>query len=174
MKRLTAEKYRELFRLRAEGELDHMECTKHLYEILKPLYFEGMKILDVGCGAGHYYRKLRELGAIDYWGVDIDEGAIEIANEVWGEDPNVAFGIRDANDLNFKDNSFDVVICYNLLLHLGGYKNALKEMFRVARKFLIVRSLFGDGEKIRTERVTNDISKSRFVYVNTLDRKSVV
>ena len=66
MKQLTAKKYRELFKLRAEGKLDDMECTKNLYKLLKPLYFNGIKILDVPCGVGHYFRKIKELGGINY------------------------------------------------------------------------------------------------------------
>ena len=39
MTKLTAKKYRKLFKLRAEGKLDDMECTKRLFDVLKPLLF---------------------------------------------------------------------------------------------------------------------------------------
>jgi len=148
MKKLTAEKYRELFKLRAEGKLDDMECTKSLYKILQGLYFDGIKILDVGCSAGHYFRKIRELGDIDYLGIDIDSRAIEIAKDVWKESPNVRFDVQNIYNLNLQDNFFDIVYCYNLLLHLMDYKTALKELFRVSKRHIIIRSLFGLKENI--------------------------
>ncbi|MEM2963780.1 MAG: class I SAM-dependent methyltransferase [Candidatus Anstonellales archaeon] len=177
MKKLTADKYRELFRLRAEGKLDHMECTKSLYRLLKPLYFKGIKILDVPCGVGHFFRKLRELGEIEYLGIDIDPESIRIAKEIWKNAPNAKFQVGDITRLNLSDNSMDIVYCYNLMLHLETYEAALKELFRVSKRYLFVRSLFGEKTQIRKVEVCDDywdVYKSGFVYYNTYAREDII
>lgn len=176
MKKLTAEKYRELFILRAEGKLDHMKCTKNLYRLLKPLYFKGMKILDIPCGVGHFFRKLRELGEIEYLGMDLDSESIKIAKEIWKNSPNAKFEVGDITKLNLADNSMDVVYCYNLLLHLESYETALKELFRVTKKYLFVRSLFDERTQMRKVKVGEDywdIYKTGFVYYNTYSKEEV-
>ncbi len=143
MGELTAEKYRELFRLRAEGKLEDMECTKSLFNLLKKLQVSPTSILDVPCGVGHYYRKLRELGNFDYIGLDLDKKSIEMARDVWKDASKAHFEVRAIDNTGLPDNSIDTVICYNLLLHLRDYKNAVRELFRVTKKHLIIRSLFG-------------------------------
>ena len=46
---------------RVKKILPEMESTKQLVNILKPIYKKNMKILDVGCAAGHYYLGLMKL-----------------------------------------------------------------------------------------------------------------
>lgn len=177
MKRLTAKKYRELFKLRAEGKLEDMECTKSLYKLLEKLYLKGMKVLDIPCGAGHYFRKIRELGEIEYLGIDLDSKAIEIAKEIWKDVPNVRFEVQGITKLNLEDSSMDVVYCYNLLLHLKSYEEALRELFRVSKRYLLVRSLFDEKENTRQVKVSKDyfeVYKSGFAYYNTYARDDVV
>ncbi len=41
-------------------------------------------------------------------------------------------------NLDFEDESFDTVICSDVLEHLGPYKQALEELFRVAKKKVIL------------------------------------
>ena len=176
MAKLTAEKYRELFKLRAEGKLGNMECTKRLFDILKPLFSERMSILDVSCGVGHYFRKVKELGTINYLGVDLDAKAIEIANEVWKDYPNVSFKVMNASKLELENNSYDIVYCYNLLLHLKDYKDVLKELLRVSGKHVIVRSLFDDEYCTTKHEASVDyrnVYSDGFFFYNTYARDDV-
>ncbi len=176
MTKLTAKKYRKLFKLRAEGKLDDMECTKRLFDVLKPLFFKRMSILDVSCGVGHYFRKIKELGTFYYLGVDLDTKAIEIAFEMWKDYPNADFKVMNASKLELKNNSYDIVYCYNLLLHLKDYKYALKELMRVSRKYVIVRSLF-DNEYSSTKHEVSgdyiDVYSEGFAFYNTYARDDV-
>lgn len=176
MKQLTAKKYRELFKLRAEGKLDDMECTKSLYKILKPLYFNGMKILDIPCGVGHYFRKIRELGNIDYLGIDFDSKAIDMAEEIWKDAPNARFEVQNVFNLSLKGDSMDIVFCHNLLLHLSDYKDALRELLRVSKKYLIIRSLFDEKKSINSVDVAKDyldVYPSGKIWYNTYARNDV-
>ncbi len=176
MEIITAEKYRELFKLRAEGRLDVMQCTKSLYRILEDLYFDGIKILDIPCGVGHYFRKIRELGNIDYMGVDLDSQAIEMAKEIWKDAVNAKFCVKDVSSFELEDNSFDIVYCYNLLLHLKNYKEPLKNLFRVSKRYIIVRSLFDKEECMNLIEVADDylnVYQSGKAYYNTYARGDI-
>ena len=46
---------------RVTGELPEMESTKQLVDLISQVYASGMKILDVGCAAGHYYNGLKRI-----------------------------------------------------------------------------------------------------------------
>jgi ubiquinone/menaquinone biosynthesis C-methylase UbiE len=136
-----------------------------------------MKLLDVPCGVGHFFRKLRELGEIEYLGIDLDSESIKIAKEIWKNTPNAKFEVGDVTKLNLEDNSMDVVYCYNLLLHLESYGDALKELFRVSKKYLLVRSLFDEKNCTRKVTVSKDyleVYKTGFAYYNTYARDDVV
>jgi len=170
---MTAEEYRKLFLLRTKGELDDMECTKSLFNILKPIYSKGMCILDVPCGTGHYFRKLKELGEMRYVGIDLDSEAITMAKEYW---KTKNFYTMDSENMQFFDNSFDAVICYNLILHLKDYRKTIRELFRVSKKYIIIRSLFADKKDSRTFKVEEDyldVYKSGFIYYNTHSREEI-
>ncbi|MEK6904768.1 MAG: class I SAM-dependent methyltransferase, partial [Nanoarchaeota archaeon] len=70
-----------------------------------------MKILDVGCGDGHFTRELRKRG---YTVVGIDKNTPKTA-------PWMSFQPdyqMDAMNLTFKDNSFDVVIALEVVEHV--------------------------------------------------------
>ena len=173
---MTAEKYRELFRLRAQGDLEAMECTKSLAKFMQNLNISQGKLLDVACGVGHYFRELKKIGNFDYIGIDLDDKAIEIAKEVWKESPNTMFIVQNASKLDFEDNSFDIVISYNLLLHLRDYKDVLKELFRVTKKHLIIRSLFDEKEsrnELDAQKDYNNVYPSGKFYYNTYSRNDV-
>ena len=52
--------YGEVLYRRATGTEDEMESSKALARMLTPFYAPGMKVLDTGCGAGHYLASLRK------------------------------------------------------------------------------------------------------------------
>jgi ubiquinone/menaquinone biosynthesis C-methylase UbiE len=138
--------YGEVLYKRAVGELPEMESSKRVAKEVKKFAVPGLTILDVGCGAGHYLRSLRrELGeSFSYTGCDATEHYIALAKQAFARDKNASFKVSDIFALNFEDNSFDLVICNNLLLHLPSIERPLQELTRVARKRAIVRTLCGD------------------------------
>ena len=66
--------------------------------------FTGLKILEVGCGGGERLVWLKLQGA-DVYGVDPSSAAIESANE-----KGITAKIGTADDLEYEDNTFDIVI----------------------------------------------------------------
>ena len=138
--------YGERFYNRIKGDLPEMESSKALAKFLKNEIVEGDNILDVGCGAGHYLKSLLAEFKIEfnYTGVDATKYYIELATKAWSDLNNTNFVTGDIFDLPFEDNSFDIVYCCNVFLHLPSIKKPLQELTRVAKKLVVIRSLFSD------------------------------
>ena len=144
--------YSDILYRRATGELTEMESAKSLCRLLKPIYKHGMKVLDVGCGAGHYLRSLRlRLDKnMDYTGVDATKYSIDLAKKAFGGTAKFLKG--DIQDLKFADGAFDIVTCNNVLLHLPPPPaKVLAELVRVAKKYVVIRTVFGQRNYVIRE-----------------------
>lgn len=93
-------------------------------------------ILDVGCGEGFTLNKLYEnkIGK-RLEGVDFQETAIEIGKKIH---PHLELKVGDIYHLPFEDNSFDLVICTEVLEHLKDPKKALSEIQRVTLRYVLL------------------------------------
>jgi ubiquinone/menaquinone biosynthesis C-methylase UbiE len=93
----------------------------------------GKKLLDLGCGAGensvYFAKKGARCVATDY-----SPGMVEVALKL-AENNGVKIEGMTANamQLDFPDNSFDIVYASNLLHHLPDPKMAIGEMQRVLK-----------------------------------------
>jgi ubiquinone/menaquinone biosynthesis C-methylase UbiE len=68
-------------------------------------------ILDVGCGTGRVSFGLYEEGYKNVSGIDLSEAMITQAINInKSKDYNISFKCENAENLSFKDNSFDMVI----------------------------------------------------------------
>ena len=92
---------------------------------------QGMKLLEVGCGTGHWSQFFSDFG-FEVTGVDISEPMIKVAQ---GKNiPNASFQIADGHSLPFKGNSFDVTAAITTLEFAGNAELVLQEMVRCTRK----------------------------------------
>jgi ubiquinone/menaquinone biosynthesis C-methylase UbiE len=88
-----------------------------------------LNLLNVGGSTGIIDEYLsRYFGEVI--GVDIDEKAIKFASENFHKD-NLKFELGDAMKMNYKSNSFDVVICSQVYEHVPDAKIMMKEIYRV-------------------------------------------
>lgn len=140
------EGYGEVLYKRAIGELPEMESSKKIARVLKKYVHDGESILDVGCGAGHYLKSLRrEIGGdFNYLGVDATSNFINQAKKAFASDKRSDFMLSDIYDLKLADQSYDIVMCNNVLLHLPSINKPLSELIRVAKAHVIVRMLAGN------------------------------
>ncbi|MFJ2897001.1 methyltransferase domain-containing protein [Streptomyces sp. NPDC087218] len=107
----------------------------------------GMTVLDVGCGPGTITADLAELVAPGrVTGVDTADGILaRAAGTASGRGlENVGFAVADVHDLDFPDDSFDVVHAHQVLQHMGDPVRALREMRRVCRPGGIVAARDSD------------------------------
>lgn len=89
----------------------------------------GSSVLDVGCGTGHFSRRLVQDGFI-VTGIDADVDMIRYAAAQGGD---VIYRIADACALPFPDHSFDAVVAITSLCFIREQQRAVAEMLRVAR-----------------------------------------
>lgn len=96
-------------------------------------------LLDVGCGRCHWSRLLvqRMAPAAHVVAMDYDPkwaaGDTRIQEAFAAHGATLEFQQGDAHHLPFADDSFDVVTCQTVLMHLANPVAALKEMRRVVR-----------------------------------------
>ncbi len=93
----------------------------------------GLKVLEIGCGLGTDGAQFAEAGA-DYTGVDLTDAAVELARKRF-ELFNLpgTFKTADAENLNFEDESFDLVYSHGVLHHTPETRKAIEEVHRVLR-----------------------------------------
>lgn len=106
----------------------------NLISLIKPLKIES--ILDAGCGEGFTMNKLKENGiGKRIEGIEYANEAIALSKKLY---PNLVIKQASIYDLPYKDSSFDLVICTEVLEHLDEPEKAVREMLRVTKKYLIL------------------------------------
>lgn len=100
----------------------------------------GDRILDVGCGEGRHTIGAYLNADVEAIGVDLSEKDLQTAKERFAdfEEKNnsrksLLFQKADALALPFADNSFDKVICSEVLEHIPDYQGVLAEINRVLK-----------------------------------------
>lgn len=92
-------------------------ADQYAYELLGEL--RGKLILDLGCGAGHHAMKFAEQGARVY-AIDLSPGMVERAKsrvKENGLDGRVRVVEMSAEELQFPDETFDLVFGHSILHH---------------------------------------------------------
>lgn len=95
-----------------------------------------IKLLDIGCGAGHTSAYIAQRYGSLVTGVDISAEAIDRAKALYGGEPyfdRMNFIEADASNLPFADGFFDVVLCESMLFFINDKDAVLKEMSRVLK-----------------------------------------
>jgi GT2 family glycosyltransferase/SAM-dependent methyltransferase len=92
-------------------------------------YIKGRKkrILEIGCGNGFHANtinnKLNEV-----IGIDLSKESISVAKNRY---PNTEFRVMNAENLKFKDNSFNEIYALDVLEHVDNLKKVMEEISRV-------------------------------------------
>ncbi|STA75282.1 Tellurite resistance protein TehB [Campylobacter lari] len=180
-------KWEELYNdSRHHPRYPHNEVVTFVLKNFK--YHCGIKILDLGCGAGRHLKFLAENG-FDTYGCDYSEKSIKICQKLL-ENFNVKLDVSSMDNLPYEDNFFDGLICYGVLYY--GTKlqieKSIQEIHRVLKNkgkaFVVVRSLedyrYSNGIYINNnEVVVNEKSKTRSgfkengMHINFFNKKEL-
>src|SRR5690349_10848226 len=90
-------------------------------------------VLDVGCGVGHWGRLLANVlpPAATLVGIDREPRWVEEAAERAAEaglDDRFSYRLGSAEELSFEDESFDLVTCQTVLIHVADARQVIREM----------------------------------------------
>ena len=122
-------------RRQIEGQNPH-----NIVKFLKPT-----KALDVGCGPGSLIALLEEEGFKGCHGIDISSDAISEAPEKIKD----RLFIGDCTKMEFPSNSFDLIICREVLEHLTIREivSTVKEICRISNNYIYVTTRFHPNPK---------------------------
>lgn len=87
---------------------------------------KGARLLEIGSGLGHLVGQLED--SFETYGMDVNYWAVEQSKSIVSES---ALQAASAQELPYKDNSFNVVIIKHIVEHLPEPKKAVTEIGRV-------------------------------------------
>ncbi len=100
----------------------------------------GDKLLDLGCGEGRHAISAYMVENLDAVGIDLSLKDLNTTRERFGEfvepencNKSLVISVADGTCLPFADNSFDKVICSEVLEHIPDYRAVIGEINRVVK-----------------------------------------
>jgi ubiquinone/menaquinone biosynthesis C-methylase UbiE len=91
----------------------------------------GRNVLDAACGTGYGTTILADAGSSGVTGIDLSADAVSAAQKRLGDRGSVLQG--DVGDLQFKDDSFDLIVCFETIEHVDDGAAVISEFRRVLR-----------------------------------------
>ena len=123
-------------KLYAKNDRDEPQALAFLYPAMVE-YFKsevpGKKVLDIGCGDGHWCCEAAQCGAKSVDGFDIQEEMVELAKQATSQFSTVTIRVGDVMSMPYEDNVFDVAFSFfvTMILRLEAYISHFKELYRV-------------------------------------------
>ena len=88
----------------------------------------GMRLLDLGCGAGLFLGWLAPRVQAEYHGLDLSFNSLKSIRK---ENSKLGLTVGDAELLPYQDASFDRISCNGAAHHLLDLRSALRDVYRV-------------------------------------------
>lgn len=105
-------------------------------KINSPIATDKIKVLDIGTGPGFFAILSSSLG-YDVTSIDYTESMLKKAKinaDTYLNNHKIKFIKMDAQNLDFKDETFDLIVSRNLTWNLENPSKAYSEWFRVLKK----------------------------------------
>jgi SAM-dependent methyltransferase len=125
MEKLLELKYHEL----EEGHWWFLARRNIIFNLIKK-NSENSKIIEIGCSGGPLLIFLQKKGFYNITGIDISKKAIEICKKRGLQNVRIADGI----DLDFENDSFDIIIASDVLEHINDEGKAIIEWHRILKR----------------------------------------
>lgn len=125
------------------------ELTPYLFNFSKFNQGYDKDVLEIGIGMGSDHVEWAKSDPKSLTGIDLTSRAIEHTKkrlEIYGFNSNLEIG--DAENMPFKDESFDLVYSFGVLHHSPNTAIALDEVFRVLRSGGIARIMIYHTQSI--------------------------
>jgi len=117
-----------------ERSKNGLESAGEWHELKKVLPdFQGKRVLDLGCGFGWHCRYAVENGAKSVIGVDISQKMLNEAKSQTTYE-NIKYICMPIEDIDFPDNSFEVVISSLALHYIQSYEDVLNKINKCLSK----------------------------------------
>lgn len=127
---------------------------------------QGLRVLDIACGAGYGSAMLAQAGAVHVDAVDISEQAIAYAREHYA---NPAIDFQLGNIYSYeRDTRYDLITSFETIEHVPDYHAALRNLARLLRPggCLIVsspnRPLTSPHARTLTDKPSNEFHVHEF------------
>ncbi|EKD43986.1 MAG: hypothetical protein ACD_72C00046G0002 [uncultured bacterium] len=121
-----------------------------IIKLLKKYLKKDAKMLEVGCGLGRLVFESAKIGAEQSVGIDISKSFIDECDKIGRNERNglisyfvktsknnpdqIQFQVADAENLPFERETFDVVVCLNVIDRVAHPKKVLESIGRVLKK----------------------------------------
>jgi ubiquinone/menaquinone biosynthesis C-methylase UbiE len=131
--RIRGRRYRAVHNNMTEAERLRFDAQEAAWrEQLQKMSIESA--LELGCGYGRMLQILDESGISNISGLDISPHQVQAAKRLV---PRADLQIHDVQtSLPFDDDSFDLVYTSEVLMHIPDAAPIIKEMIRVAKKYV--------------------------------------
>ncbi len=121
-----------------EGETLHLSnhLNKSRFEFFEAYVpdWKGIKVLDIGCGGGLACEFLAKRGA-NVSGIDLSFNSIKTAQEhAKKSNLQIDYQCGVAEKLPYEENTFDVVVCFDVLEHVEDWHKVICEIYRILNK----------------------------------------
>jgi SAM-dependent methyltransferase len=120
-----------------QGYLDQSRIRYRLEPFIEPFAaFDstgGLRVLEIGVGLGADHQRFAEAGA-ELYGIDLTPRAVEFVRQrlaVMGLSSHLQVG--DAENLEFPDDTFDLVYSWGVIHHSPDTERAAREILRVLK-----------------------------------------
>jgi ubiquinone/menaquinone biosynthesis C-methylase UbiE len=137
----------ELARLR-RGDVDRVFAIAA--RLVDAVAVEGASILDAACASGFYSEVLATCvkAKLNYTGIDLSPSMINLARESY---PHLNFQVASLTALPFPDRAFDIAFSSGAIVHVPDYRQAIREVARVARAHVVSHRMwvYPDGTPTR-------------------------
>ena len=134
------------------------KINKDFYKYFK----KNFKFLKIDCNVGMQLKIINKSGFKNLFGIDIQQRAI---NEARKNLKSNNFFKNKSNKILFPDNSFDVVLTNDVLIHMNKniLKSTIREIYRTSKKFVWCFEYYANSRKeIRYRGQKNLLWKDNF------------
>lgn len=109
-------------------------------ELMKKIYFPGIKLLDVGCGCGFFYMlNKKHFSELSYTGIDYSPAAIDLAKSHWEINSFYCKNVFELEQSFTKD--FDVIFLSALTVVTPNGDDIIRKIVSLKSKYIIFLKL---------------------------------